>query len=132
MFDGKHFDSSGEYFHYGNVGIFGRNKKNKNSTIDTYVCEKGKKSKADYYEEKVAAMLQIAVKQNLRYVPIVKSIIAPIFSIAYNLPEKHGSICLAGVKSSESGLWQSSVCVNAQTRIFHTEKVSTYTVITVN
>ena len=29
-------------------------------------------------------------------------------------------------------MWQSSVCINAQTRIFHTEKDSTYTVITVS
>ena len=53
------------------------------------------------------------------------------FSVGYKLQAKYGDICLEGVKSSESGLWQSSVCVNAQTRIFHTEKDSTCTVITV-
>ena len=62
---------------------------------------------------------------------IVESIIDSVFSITYKLQEKYGSICLEGVKSSGYGLWQSSVCINAQTGIFHTEKDSTYTVITV-
>ena len=31
---------------------------------------------------------------------------------------------------SEAGLWQSSVCVNCQTSILHTENDCTYTVIT--
>ena len=129
--EGKHFESKGTYIHFGNVGLFGRNKINNDSSVSTYVCMKGKEDKAESYEEEVAAVLETAVNQISKYVPIVESIIAPVFSIAYRLQEKYGSICLEQVKSTESGLWQSSICVNAQTRIFHTEKDSTYTVITV-
>ena len=40
-------------------------------------------------------------------------------------------IIALGSQTSESGLWQSGVCTNVQTQIFHTEKYSTYTFITV-
>ena len=65
------------------------------------------------------------------YVREVKSIVAPVFSIGYKLQKQLGSINLEGVKTLESGLWQSTICVNAQTRVFHTEADSTYTIITV-
>ena len=32
---------------------------------------------------------------------------------------------------SDSGLWQSEICINAMTRDFHTEKDITYTLISV-
>ena len=78
--EGQHFDSSGTYVHYGNFGYFGRNKKNHNSTVSTYI---GKKKGEDIasYEQQVAMVLKSAAKQMSKYVAIVKQIIAPaIFS----------------------------------------------------
>ena len=60
--EGKNFYSSGTYFHYGNVGCFGRNKKNDSSTVSTYIWKKGEEDKAASYEEEVTMVLKTAVK----------------------------------------------------------------------
>ena len=51
-------------------------------------------------------------------------------NIAYNLQTEIGDCNFLKTAVSEAGLWQSSVCVNCQTSILHTENDCTYTVIT--
>ena len=45
--------------------------------------------------------------------------------------QKKGDDILKAVVSSDSLMWQSQICVNASTAIFHNENDCTYTVITV-
>ena len=42
-----------------------------------------------------------------------------------------GSVNLQKIRTSKNGIWQSEICVNAKTNIFHTEKDVMYTFITI-
>ena len=50
---------------------------------------------------------------------------------AKDLQNDMGNFGLQEVKTSRSGVWQSQVCVNATTKLFHIEHVCSYTPITV-
>ena len=43
------------------------------------------------------------------------------------MQKDYDQVSLKDVESSESGMWQSSMCVNVRTRLLHTEEDYTYT-----
>lgn len=65
------------------------------------------------------------------YVPYIHEHIAPIVNVADKIQGVRGNINLLPVPGSEDGCWQTSICVDGQTHIFHTEEDCGYTVINV-
>ena len=64
-------------------------------------------------------------------IPNIRSLIAPVLTVAYYQQASKGDINFKTVPSFKCGLWHSAVCINAQTTQFHTENDCTYTLITV-
>ena len=62
-------------------------------------------------------------------IPTVRSLIDPVLNVAYKKQQETADINLKKVPDYDSGLWHSTICVNAQTSIFHTEHDCTYTLI---
>ena len=132
----EHFGSEGHYYSYGNKGNFGIvdgssvgqyvNKKYKNATRTTKAL-----ILADLLEEMAAREFAIGIDGLCKVVPKLKSLIAPIITQGYDLQDKKGMVNLKQIPASKSGLWQTSISVNAQTKKLHTENDATYTIITV-
>jgi len=61
----------------------------------------------------------------------VKSILAPVLDTTYDIQTDHKDINFKQTISSSIGCWQSSICVNAETKELHTEQDVTYTLISV-
>ena len=70
---------------------------------------------------------EFIVERHLKIQPLICSMI----NVILNLQKPLGDINFKGVENKSSGLWQSQVCINAQTGIFHTENNCTYTLISV-
>ena len=66
-----------------------------------------------------------------KIIPNISNLISPIIQVAYNMQNEIGSVNLKKMSTSENGIWQSEICVNAKTNQFHTEKDVTYTFITI-
>ena len=82
-------------------------------------------------EEMVAQEIGIGIDGLCKFLPNIKSLIAPIITTGYELQESKGGVNLQKMPASSSGLWQTSISVNAQTKVLHTENDATYTVINV-
>ena len=63
--------------------------------------------------------------------PAVVKVVSPIIDAALEMQKVKGNIELSQVPGSSEGLWQTSICINAETHHFHTEDDCTYTVIKV-
>ncbi len=61
----------------------------------------------------------------------IDMLLCPSLNVAYMKKQKNGNDILKAVVSSDMLMWQSQICVNASTAMFHNENDSTYTVITV-
>ena len=57
----------------------------------------------------------------------MSKLIQPVLSTAYKIQDEIGSVNLKEVESTAGGMWQSSICINAKTTVFHTESDCTYT-----
>ena len=57
--------------------------------------------------------------------------IAPVVDVANNIQGVQGDINLLQVPGSKNGCWHTTICINAQTKVFHTEEDCGYTVISV-
>ena len=133
---GIHFDSSGFNYSFGNKANFAIIN---NSSISQYVCKKSTttsksnicKLNADRLELSCATELKNGITVLSRIIPRLKVLISPIIKVAYDNQKTHGDINLKLTSTHDVGLWQSAICTNAQTKIFHTEKDCTYTLITV-
>ena len=109
------------------------------STVTTYVSKTYKdemknelaSTNADVLEEMAGLELTSAVNAMKSVLPNVTNIIAPTLNTAFQLQKVIGNINMNQVSISECGMWQSSICINAQTTQLHTENDCTYTVITV-
>ena len=66
-----------------------------------------------------------------KYVRNINHLLSPIFDEAFNSQSDWGDIGIVRVKTSDSGLWQSQICIDASTSIEHTENDCTYTVISI-
>ena len=133
----SHFHSQGFIAAWGNKAFYGR--ATDNSTVGQYVNETPTKKKSvekiesesQKFELLVAKEVNIAVSNLKKYFVNISGLIAPILKVAYYKQEKAGNINLKEVPSSQYGLWQSELCVNAVTRDFHTERDVSYTLISV-
>ena len=132
----SHFGSKGKYYSFGNRGNYDMVD---DSTVTLYVSKKYKnelRSKlavmnADVLEEMAGAELQSAVNDMKKVLPNVTNFIAPTLNTAFQIQNVIGNYNMNKVSISECGLWQSSICINAETTQLHTENDCTYTVITV-
>ena len=61
----------------------------------------------------------------------ISGFIAPTLNVAFNTQQVVGDFNMKKVSITECGMWQSSICINAETTKLHTENDCTYTVITV-
>ena len=82
-------------------------------------------------ELKCAFDIKYGVSQLSLVLPNIRKLISPALQIAYHMQNSVGNINFNAVITSEVGIWQSEVCVNASTQIFHTERDVTYTFIMV-
>ena len=57
----------------------------------------------------------------------MSKLIQPVLNTAYKIQDEIGSVNLKEVESTAGGMWQSSICINAKTTVFHTESDCTYT-----
>jgi len=131
-----HFGSEGRYFSYGNKGNFGMVD---GSSVGQYVNRKfnteSSSNKSAFnsmmIEEMVAKEIGIGIDGLCKLTQHIKSLIAPIITTGFNLQQPKGAVNLKEIPASSSGLWQTSISVNAQTKVLHTENDATYTVINV-
>ena len=86
---------------------------------------------ADILEEMAACELKSAVNGMRKILPNINDFIAPTLITAYQIQKEIGDFNMNKVSISECGMWQSCICVNAQTTHIHTENDCTHTVITV-
>ena len=127
--DKKHHSSLGMYYSYGNKANFGQTDL---SSIGQYAS---KRNNLDSHvndlciEELSQSEIQISIKQLSMHLPLLRKLLSPIVSTANRIQSTVGSINLKQTSASEEGIWQTCMCVNAQTTEFHTEMDCTYTLI---
>ena len=80
-------------------------------------------------ESLCAAVLKDAIDNLSRLLRNLKDMISPVLIAAYNYQHELKCNIMSDVESSKHGVWQSQICVNAQTSELHTEKDCTYTII---
>lgn len=135
----NHFDSQGYIASFGNKGSYGMS--SSISSVDQFANIKSTSKRmnqdeinkmASFFENKTAHELKTAICRFSKVFPQVGRLLCPIINVAYeHQQDKSIDINLKKVKTSDIGLWQSSICVNSITKTFHTEKDVTYTIITV-
>ena len=77
----------------------------------------------------ISLELDNAVKSFGKYLRHINSLLSPVIDVAYKLQEELGSINLKNVSTSKSGLWVSQACIDASTKVQHTENDCIYTII---
>ena len=130
-----HFGSTGKYYSFGNRANYGMIDK---SSITQFVLKKYNKlssmktaeQQSQEMEQLLANDLYNGVTSLVSIMPNLKQYIAPSLNTAFQLQHDIGDCNLKATKVKKAGLWQSSICVNCQTSMFHTENDCTYTVIT--
>jgi hypothetical protein len=132
----SHHGSVGYYASFGNKGSFD---KTVDSSVGQYVTKKHKNNNrqnsintlASSYEQKIATVIDSTVRCMDKLLPNIRSIISPCIDTAYQLQNGTKDINLMKVSSSNNGCWQSSICINAETKSFHNEHDCTYTLIAI-
>ena len=107
------------------------------SLFDLYAVAKSKINhrqlsnieKSDILENKVAMEMKQSNVSFCKYVGNITHLLSPIINEALNSKSDWGDIGIVKVKTSDSGLWQSQICIDASTSIGHAENECTYTVI---
>lgn len=131
-----HHESSGYYASFGNKGSY---KMTNSSSVGQYTTKKHSKlskqiainEDATLYESYCAREISRAVKDIKAYIPNIKSIIAPVIETSYKLQMEEKDLNLTEVTSISDGCWQTSICIDAETKQYHTEHDCTYTLISV-
>ncbi len=134
--NGTHFGSSGYYASFGNRANY--NTIN-DSSITTYVNKKSKNiirqkdinEMTSKFENMCSDELSIASTAFGKRISRIDMLLCPSLNVAYMKKQKNGNDILKAVVSSDTLMWQSQICVNASTAMFHNENDCTYTVITV-
>ena len=131
----NHHNSIGHYFSFGNkakfevkddssIGLYSTRKPHA-SYSQGYLDELAKK-----YETLCAAELLYAKESFCKLIPMNNLFIMPILNATHKgLIDMNIESPLQKTKANESGCWASSICVNAETQILHTENDCTYTII---
>ena len=131
-----HHNSKGFYASFGNKGSFD---KCIHSSVGQYSNKRSSSTQkqlqinyfANTYERYVADEISISTKDLSKVLPKITSIISPIVSTAFELQSFKKNINIKEGYASNSGCWQSSICVDATTGEFHSENDCTYTLITI-
>ena len=126
----KHHNCEGSYFSWGNKANYGMVG---NSSIGQYATKNT--HSAPMYGRTIVEMMNTELKSSIfRMKNVIRDIdkmVAPVMKIAYDLQAKQGDIGIKKMNASDAGVWQSSLCVNAITKGWHTENDVTYTIISV-
>jgi len=128
----NHHDSSGYYYSFWNKGSFQRKG---NKSVDQYANKTSKSvmrmqklnEDASEIEHVCASHISESVLGMENVIRNISKLLSPVIDTAFEMQKDYGQVGLKDVESSESGMWQSSMCVNARTRILHTEEDCTYT-----
>ena len=121
----KHHGSTGYYYSFGNRGDY---KTLDGVSVTTY-ASKGNNDDATLVENLCAAVLKDAIDNLSTLIRNLKDMISPVLSAAYKYQNELKCNVMSDVESSKHGVWQSQICVNAQTSELHTETDCTYTII---
>ena len=135
----SHHGSLGKYYSFGNRANYGMIE---NSSITQYVSKKySSTSKTQDAEENANVImlmslkeLQYSVTQLSKIIPNVANYISPSLDVIYKLQNEVGDLNFKAIdKDNEdnTGIWQTSICVNAETTELHCENDCTYTLIVV-
>jgi hypothetical protein len=133
----SHHGSTGYYVSFGNKGSF---EKTIDSSIGQYTCKKKTTAskqvlvnKEDMlYEQCCADELGRSVKDLSTILPNISSILSPVVQVAFNTQLTGGKdLNLRETLASNDGCFQSSICVNAETKDYHVEHDCTYTLISI-
>ena len=87
--------------------------------------------KAEYLEHLLAEELLPSTLSFKKYLRNITDLLSPVINEAFECQKDWGNICLNAVPTTEYGLWQSQICIDASTSTAHTEKDCTYTLISV-
>ena len=132
----NHHGSSGKVYSFGYQGVF---KQIKNSSVGLYGVRKRFEDErqedvehtARIIEEKIAFEMSVASKTLSNVVEYADKLFLPMLDIASKMQSTYGNISLNKDKEQCSSMWNTHVCINASTQEFHTEKDTSYTLITV-
>ena len=132
-----HFGSRGFIASFGNRGAYSMT--TDVSSVGQYTNIKSKSeistSKIDMaaskFEHDCANELEKATLSLKKIISNISDLICPVLKAGFDLQTELGQINFKKVFTSDLGLWQSSICVNAITKEFHIERDVTYTLITV-
>ena len=106
------------YYSFGNKGAF---KVVNNSSVDQYTIKsnviKSRKNDLKNWclsaESLVAEHLDESVNSMKKYIRNLPELICPLLNVAYKMQSEHGPVNLKAVKTKDSGIWMSSICLNA-------------------
>ena len=132
----NHNRSIGKYFSYGNKAFYGLDGA---SSVSQYTYKRNKDKKRDainkqsHFEMEYYSSQEISngINHLCRFLPHLRTYIAPVISCAYNLQNDMGDIQLKKNHYHDNDCWQSCICHNAATLDFHIEQDCTYTTIVV-
>ena len=130
--EGQHHGSTGKIYSYGNTANFGLVGKSSITHYANRKCNRLSHYKGLCLEELSQMEMQCGIANLSNYIPLLPKLISPIIDVAFNLQQSQGDILLKEITGSKDGLWQTSMCVNAETQQFHTECDCTYTLIHVS
>ena len=122
----RHHGSHGGYFLFGNKAFYG---KVGSSSVSQYAVKASKNRTVDIIEELFSSEVSYVIDNVAKNISIVKELISPVVDVAYEMQRHQGDINLKEVCSKNSGIWKTSVTVDAYTKDFRTENDCTYTVI---
>ena len=131
-----HNGSTGLYYSFGNKGAYERID---NSTVGQYKTKTFKDdsktmrlhSWCKSAETLIAMHLNESVISLKTYIRNISALISPVIDVAYKMQSKHGNVNLKAVETKNSGIWMSTIALNAQTSQFHSEDDCTYTLVKV-
>ena len=132
----SHHESYGRIYAFGHQGVF---KKVNNSSVGTYAVKKRHTDDRQLQVEQMADQIEdmITVEMNLakltlsKIVQQVERLILPALDVAHDMQRHYSDINLKLRGQSYDNMWSTNVCINSTTEEYHTEKDTSYTLITV-
>lgn len=130
----NHFGSKGECYAFGNKPNYAIVE---NSSVGTYAIKKSKviakqksiSNDADLIEDMCASVISDGVKILSNVLPDIRLLLSPIVNSFSTITSMPGII--KRVNTVNDGFWNTMLYVDGRTEELHTEKDSTYTLITV-
>lgn len=133
----NHYESIGYYASFRNKGSFDKatlssvgqySSKRKDSLSKQCIVN----DQALYFEKLCADEINRSVSDLTTFLPNMRTILSPVIEAALFIQQqKEIDLNLKETISSNDGCFQSSICVNAETKQYHTEHDCTYTLISI-